>query len=214
MHVGAEPPNCRLQLRADRQRLCLLEVMDVAFERVLRSHLAANEKLLWCGRPLSGLRLRASDGYAIPFSLMWAGFAIFWELSVFKTGAPAFFKLWGIPFVLVGLYLIIGRFFVEAWLRSRTYYALTNERAIIVTDHVGQTVKSLPLRTLSDVMLIERRDRSGSIALGRTATGWVASGWIGSNRYPSPPAFDLIENVGEVFTLLLRAQTNAMKVSA
>ena len=33
--------------------------------------------------------------------------------------------LWGIPFVVAGQYLIWGRFFYDAWLKRRTYYALT-----------------------------------------------------------------------------------------
>jgi len=79
--------------------------MDYALEQTVRSQLASNEKLLWTGQPRPGLRLRATDALAIPFSLLWCGFAIFWEWSVLKQGAPGFFALWGIPFVAIGLYV-------------------------------------------------------------------------------------------------------------
>jgi hypothetical protein len=69
-------------------------------------------------------------------------------MSVLTHEAPGIFALWGIPLVLVGLYLIVGRFFVDALQRARTYCALTNERAIIVSGLLGQKVKSLPLRTV------------------------------------------------------------------
>ena len=190
--------------------------MNYELEQITRSQLARNEKLLWSGQPRGGIKLRAADALMIPFSLMWGGFAIFWEMSVLKQGAPGFFALWGIPFVLVGLYLIVGRLFVDAWQRSRTHYALTNERAIIVSGLLGQKVKSLPLRTMSDITLTERPDGSGSIALGSASGpyGWMAgSGWPGMGRY-QPPTFEMIENVRQVHTLLRDAQTSATEVRA
>ena len=78
----------------------------------LREHLDPRESLLWTGQPKGGIVIRAGDAFMIPFSLMWAGFAFFWEFSVIQSGAPFFFKLWGIPFVLIGLYIVIGRFFM------------------------------------------------------------------------------------------------------
>lgn len=86
------------------------------------------EKLLWSGQPKQGLRFQAADVFMIPFSLMWGGFAFFWEASVLGFGRttahpkpmPIFMAIWGIPFVLIGLHMIVGRFFYDAALRKRT----------------------------------------------------------------------------------------------
>ena len=69
--------------------------------QMLRPELDANEQLLWAGMPGQGLRLRAADALMIPFSVMWCGFALFWEFGVVSSGAPLFFRLWGIPFVVM-----------------------------------------------------------------------------------------------------------------
>jgi hypothetical protein len=182
--------------------------MQSAIERELRAELGTGERLLWSGQPRRGVRLRPTDALLIPFSLMWGGFALFWELSVFRTGAPFFFRLWGLPFVLVGLYLIIGRFFADAWQRSRTYYGVTTERLLIVSGLFQRQVKSLPLRNLPEVTLSERSDRSGSIMFGAVPPmyGWLAgSSWPGTGKQ-LPPSFDMIENARQVYTQVQTAQ--------
>ena len=89
------------------------------------------ETIVWTGRAPAALRLRPIDAILIPFSLMWGGFALFWESSVINDGAPLFFRLWGIPFVVIGVYLVLGRFLVDAYLRGQTRYAIT-DRAVYI----------------------------------------------------------------------------------
>ena len=75
--------------------------VDESAEEMIRNELGPGEQLIWAGRPRLGLMLRAMDVFLIPFSIMWGGFAIFWETMVLLGGAPWFFALWVIPFVLV-----------------------------------------------------------------------------------------------------------------
>jgi hypothetical protein len=176
----------------------------------IEKELNSGEKLLWSGRPRQGLRLRASDAFVIPFSLLWCGFAIFWETSVFKGNAPFFFRLWGVPFVLIGLYMVFGRFFADARTRARTYYGVTSERIIIVSGLFSRQIKSLSLRTLTDVSLTERGDGSGTITFGpqfQYAFGRQSNigGWPGSGQNAAP-AFDLVEHVKEAYDIIRRAQ--------
>jgi Bacterial PH domain len=190
--------------------------MQSDVERQLRPELDAGEKLLWTGQPRGGVRLRPADAMLIPFSLMWGGFAIFWELSVLRTGAPLLFRLWGIPFVLVGLYMIIGRFFADARQRAQTYYGITNERVVIVSGLFQRQVKSLPLRSLPEVTLSERGDRSGSITFGASPAmaGWLAgTSWPGAGRQ-LPPTFEMIENARQVYGLIQSTQRALQPVGA
>ncbi|SMC29085.1 PH domain-containing protein [Andreprevotia lacus DSM 23236] len=171
----------------------------------IKSQLAADEHLLWSGQPRQGLLLRASDAYAIPFSLLWGGFALFWESSVIATNAPPFFVLWGIPFVLVGLYIIIGRFFVDARLRAHTRYAVTDQRVLIVSGLFKREVRSLPLTRLPDLILTEGRRDEGSINFGPApATRFNGmAGWPGQQQ---TPGFELIADARRVYNLIQDVQ--------
>ena len=188
--------------------------MYQSLESIVSQHLDPGEHLLWSGQPRSGVRLRLQDAYLIPFSLLWGGFAIFWEfMAVTQTSkAPGpvavVFPLFGLPFVFVGLYLIFGRFFADAYGRARTYYGVTSERIIIVSGIFSQQVKSLQLRTLTDVSLTQSGDGSGTITFGPTNmrnTLFPAGAWPGTGRYASP-CFDLIERAKEVYDVIRSAQ--------
>ena len=176
----------------------------------IRRELTGQERIIWTGRPRQGIVTRPSDGFMIPFSLLWGGFAIFWETGVIKSGAPFFFMLWGIPFVLVGLYIIFGRFLVDAKQREGTFYGLTDQRVIIVSGLTSRKVKSLNLRTLSDVSLSEKSDRTGTITFGPTnpmASWWGGTPWPGVPQ--AGPSFEMISDAKRIYEQLREAQSKA-----
>ena len=181
-------------------------------EDEIKKQLAHNENLLWFGQPRQGVFLRGSDALMIPFSFLWGGFAFFWEFSVIDSNAPAFFMLWGIPFVLVGTYIIIGRFFVEAAQRARTIYAVTNERIIIISGMLGRKTRSINLRTLSDFSLTEGRGTEGTITLGGglSANSLFGgfSGWPGMDARMGP-RFELIPEAKKVYEIIRSSQRAA-----
>jgi Bacterial PH domain len=178
-------------------------------EQMMATQLSSGERLLWSGTPRQGLYLRASDGYLVPFSLMWGGFAIYWEYTVLTSKAPFFFGIWGVPFVVIGLYMMFGRFFIDARQRSKTYYGLTNQRVLIVSGLFSRSVKSLQLRTLSDISLAERSDGTGTITFGAAPPWWSGmAGWPGYSRSQSP-SFDSIANARDVADRIRVAQREA-----
>jgi hypothetical protein len=178
---------------------------------VIREQLGQDEQLLWSAQPGGGIAFRAEDFFLVPFSLLWAGFAIFWEWGVANSGAPLFFRLFGVPFVAIGIYITIGRFAYDAWLRSRTYYGLTNERAIIVRRTFWNDVRSISLKSLGDVTMSVGDDRRGTITLGSGAPasfGTIFIPWTASSVF-SAPRFDRIERAKDVYDQVRDAQRAA-----
>lgn len=170
------------------------------------------ERVVWSGRPRQGLVLRASDIVAIPFSLLWGGFAIVWEAialrSTFGSGPRPpgpiawLFPLWGVPFVLIGLNLMIGRFFVDAYRRRQTQYAVTDCRALIVTR--GRTTR-FDLRTIGQVDVQRHADGTGTVRFGPPnpfAANAAVTPWgnAGGN------AFDHVADVDAAYGAIRQAQ--------
>ena len=176
----------------------------------VRAQLESGEQLIWHGQPRQGLLLRPSDAFMIPFSLLWGGFAIFWEMTVILSRAPVFFWLFGVPFVLIGLHLIFGRFFTDARSRAHTFYGVTNDRIIITSGKRGTRIQSLSLSTLGDITLDERADGSGTITfaaanpLGRWGNFGAWPG-VGTGRQ-TPPSFEMIPQARKVYEMIRGAQ--------
>jgi predicted Rdx family selenoprotein len=139
----------------------------------------------------------------IPFSLLWGGFAMFWEYSVLRHSSSAEFALWGIPFVLIGLYLIVGRFFVDAFQRARTVYAVTDRRILIVRTWWNKEVTSVSSKPLPEISLTEKSDGSGTITFGPRLpySRMMGGGWPGASKQ-AVPAFEFVERVRSVYDLI------------
>ena len=166
----------------------------------LRGRLLPGESVIWSGRPGQGVLFTARDALLIPFSLMWGGFALFWEGLVIERGAPLLFRLWGVPFVLVGLYLTIGRFAVDAWLRGKTHYAVTNQRILIERSGAFGRFTAIGLDRLPDAQLTERANGRGTIRFGPTAPFWGRGGFAGWTPALDPaPQFLAIVDARRVF---------------
>jgi hypothetical protein len=193
--------------------------MEAPPESRLTSELEPGERLLWSGRPKQGLVLRAMDALLIPFSLLWGGFAIFWKAMVVRESwrpqaahhsAPIFFVPWGVPFVLMGLYLMFGRFITDARMRARTIYGITDRRVLILSGLFSTTVRGFDLRSLSDVSLSEHRGGTGTITFSSAAswTPWAkfaTPNWPGMGGY-GRPCFDPIHQPRRVYETIREAQ--------
>jgi hypothetical protein len=166
-----------------------------------QGRLLKGERIIWWGQPAQGLLFTSRDWFLVPFSLMFAGFSVFWEASVLAgTNSPIFMKLWGVPFLLIGLYLVVGRFLVDAWIRRGMTYAVTDKRVLILRSGPSSKFTALTFEQLPAVNLTERSDGRGTIRFGQDQPYWSNNGYSGwSPALESTPQFIAIEDARSVF---------------
>ena len=118
----------------------------------------SGESLLWEGAPATGLRFTGKGFVLSFFGIFFLSFSIFWvgmASSMSAAGPEAILlPLFGAPFVLVGLWLVVGHWFYDAYKRKRTRYALTNKRALIARTVFGRKMESYPIGKGSQIRLI------------------------------------------------------------
>jgi hypothetical protein len=192
----------------------------------IQTELTSGESIVWSGRPNSSIVFHKEDVFLVPFSLLWGGFAIFWEAGVAgywgfanqHGGSWSFGIAWGIPFVLIGQYFIWGRFLYAAWLKGRTYYAVTNRRVIVVQEGWRRQVASTYIDTLPTLIKEGGSRGIGCLRFAQAQpspygrTSWGA--WNGL-KVGDVPTFIDIEDVDSVYHLVsnLREKTRTPKTS-
>jgi hypothetical protein len=170
---------------------------------VISGLLLPGERIIWSGQPGGGLVLTSRDAFLIPFSLLWCGFAIFWTITATRGGAPAFFYLWGVMFVCLGLYFVAGRYVVDAWMRRGIRYALTDRRILIRRPGAFGRFTAIGLNQLPEATLSERGDGRGTIRFGAATPVWGSRGMSAwTPAFDPTPQFIAIENCRHVFDLI------------
>lgn len=125
--------------------------------------LRSDERVLWEGRPHQGLfAFRSIDVLLVPLAVFWAGFAVFWNVAVWAGDGPLLFNLFGLPFLVAGAYITVGRHIHNKISRSKITYVLTNHRAIVVLNN-GKRVKEYALSGIRELETSMEKDGSGTI---------------------------------------------------
>ena len=179
----------------------------------VQPELTPGETVLWAGQPNPSVIFHKEDALLIPFSLMWGGFAIFWEAGVAglwgnaaRQTVPSYFMmLWGIPFVVAGQYLIWGRFLFAAWKKRRTHYGITNRRVLVVQDTWRRKMTSAYLDTLPALIKENSSNGMGTLRFATPEPMWSRrNGWGAWDGMPveGVPLFRDIDDVDSVYRLV------------
>jgi hypothetical protein len=142
-------------------------------DELLRKTLLRHERVLWLGQPKKTALFTREDMLLIPFSCLWGGFAIYWELTLLwgrdesGQGAPMFFIIMALPFAVFGFYTILGRFIYKLWAKKNTYYAITNKR-IIVINKTKASLQATDIRSIPSIGKTISSNGIGTVKFGKS----------------------------------------------
>jgi hypothetical protein len=188
-------------------------MIDIDIQQELQYELLDDEKLVWTGRPGTGIIFRKIDIFLIPFSIFWFGAILFGMFGVSNSTSQNSNPHWQIflffiPFLFAGCYITFGRFLTDKRRRANTIYGITDNRIIIKSGIFSKKINSFNIRTLSNLSIDEKSDGSGSIIFGQNdfifgmMSGMIWQGM--GTRFT--PRFELIENVRNVYGMILKLQ--------
>jgi len=165
--------------------------------------LDAGERIIWSGRPRQGVIVHW-------WSLALCGVVIVVAIAVvFRVGSRL--SVAAFPLALFGLWLIVAPFVMDATRRRYTFYALTNERVLIVSNLWYRVDRSRSLLALDKIELSQAASREGTILFG-----WSARMPIQPIVWPWQqarfmPSFEMIPDAAEVARLVREAQSAAIE---
>jgi hypothetical protein len=180
-----------------------------------RNDLQPDELVLWAGQPDASVHLTRADILLIPLSL-WIGLStirsgvIILERAIestYSAGEAILSAMLSVPFLLVGIYLLIGRFFYKRWRKTRTYYALTNKRVLVLTILACRRLLEQSLEDIPALHMTAGLLGTGTITFGRSP---FASSWCTNTGMNCIAGFDKTEliafhdvkNVDQVYWMI------------
>jgi hypothetical protein len=181
-------------------------MIDINIEQELQDELIENEKLVWTGRPSNVLAFKTKDLLLIPFSLIWfvmmIGIAIAGRANIQLLPA----LLVCIPFLVMGLYAVAGRFIFDSKRRANTNYGITDNRVIIRSGIISKTTNSFNIKTMQDITITEKSKGRGTIMFGRNNFRLEMMHGMALIANKETPCFEQIGDVKSVYSLIIKMQ--------
>ncbi len=126
----------------------------------LQPYLHEGEEILWVGQPYTSVTYKPHPTTLL-FMLVWTGFAVFWTVTATAAGGP--FGLFGLPFLAVGVFMLYTATVGGKKRFQNTVYAVTDRRAIILTNGRTTNMTEYIYARLPSISLEDVRGTTGTI---------------------------------------------------
>ena len=131
---------------------------------VFQPELLRDEEILWTGQPKVKV-FALADILLIPFSFLWCGIAFVFAAAALLSG-EVIVILFAAVFLILGLFVLIGRFIWKIKKRRNTFYAVTNKRILVFTDVWTKDVQAVFIESIPVINRLIRSNGSGTIKFG------------------------------------------------
>ncbi|MFT5465491.1 MAG: hypothetical protein ACI8UO_000586 [Verrucomicrobiales bacterium] len=145
------------------------EQIPLSLQAMVDRELDPGERITWMQMPVARY-FTAGSIAAFVFAIPWTAFAIFW--MVMASQGSTIFSLFGIPFVLIGIGLLLS----PVWnyrAAKKTIYVITDKRAITIHGGTRSRIQSYLPDRLRDLRREERPDGSGDVIVEQES--WTTS---------------------------------------
>jgi hypothetical protein len=168
--------------------------MDNKATEIINQSLQLEETLIWAGQPKKGLVFEVVDIFKTIFILLFVAFVFFAvrflsDISILLA-API-----GVLFFSAAFILGVGRFFIDAELRKKTFYGVTDKRIIIISKMYPKKVQSVYFNTKPKIKFLPNMDDTSTIDIGLKET--TGSGRGGISWFPNSKGYSYLYRISE-----------------
>ena len=166
-------------------------------QTLFQNEMLKDEKILWSGRPKQGFFLTGGDILVSLFGLIFLGVGSLMEYSAIQS-FDIFLMIFSLPFLLFGLYMVLGSIIYKNYQKKRTYYAVTNQRVLVLINSFSKKVESKLISQIPVLNKTVKKNGSGTIQFDNT--GYMGTG---RNSYRIEAlSFDNIMDVDTVYRMI------------
>ena len=186
---------------------------------IFQKELDKGEHILWTGQPRQGLFVEAADVGVMLIGMVGVFFVFVMVAEATSSGSwisVMLGVLGTIGFGLLSFYLIAGRLLIDMWRRRISYYALTDQRIIIIVNLIilGAS-RSLWLESLPEMTLEDLNNRGqGTIVIGQPGNE-LDMGRRGdfdwSTLQSRTVRLEMIDDVHNIYDQILEAQNKVKR---
>jgi len=132
------------------------------YSEMIKETVQDESPIIWVGKPAFWPFILMGSWYMVPFSLVVGGFLIFLQLLVIKSHSLAN-TLTLLPFTLIGVYIIVGRFVTGICHWGETLYIVTDSSIIIRAGTFTPKTLRWKFSEISDIRLTLKSHKLGHI---------------------------------------------------